>query len=148
MAYSPTTWQDGDTITSARLNKMEQGIAGAGGALVADLVVTADSASQGTRSGTKSSDGYIYTLNKTAQEVLDALEGGMSITVRMVDMVESDEGTVFGYTTYVAVELSLNEDPFMMKVYWSDGEYIIGTYDPVNYPYPSSEVPGGTIVDY
>ena len=27
MAYEPTQWRSGDTITSERLNKMEQGIA-------------------------------------------------------------------------------------------------------------------------
>ena len=30
MAYEPTQWRSGDTITSERLNKMEQGIAGSG----------------------------------------------------------------------------------------------------------------------
>ena len=37
MAYEPTQWQDGDTITTVRLNKMEQGIAdGGNGAFVVD----------------------------------------------------------------------------------------------------------------
>lgn len=27
MAYEPTEWKDGDTITTVRLNKIEQGIA-------------------------------------------------------------------------------------------------------------------------
>lgn len=31
MSYTPTTWQTGDTITAALLNKMEQGVANAGG---------------------------------------------------------------------------------------------------------------------
>ena len=26
MAYEPTTWKDGDTITAERLNKLEQGV--------------------------------------------------------------------------------------------------------------------------
>ena len=29
MAYSPTTWQTGDTVTAEKLNNMEQGIANA-----------------------------------------------------------------------------------------------------------------------
>ena len=29
MSYTPTTWANGDTITAEKLNKMEQGIAGA-----------------------------------------------------------------------------------------------------------------------
>ena len=31
MSYTPTTWTTGDTITATKLNKIEQGIAGAGG---------------------------------------------------------------------------------------------------------------------
>ena len=31
MAYTPTTWNTGDTITASALNKMENGIANAGG---------------------------------------------------------------------------------------------------------------------
>lgn len=34
MSYEPTTWKDGDLVTSAKLNKMEQGIANGGGILV------------------------------------------------------------------------------------------------------------------
>lgn len=31
MAYTPTTWVTGDTITATKLNKLEQGVANAGG---------------------------------------------------------------------------------------------------------------------
>lgn len=51
MAYEPTTWQAGDTITSARLNKMEQGIAEGGGVLMVELAYEEDEESDG-RSGT------------------------------------------------------------------------------------------------
>ena len=34
MSYTPTTWTTGDTITATKLNKIEQGIANAGGALI------------------------------------------------------------------------------------------------------------------
>lgn len=34
MSYTPNTWQTGDTITAAKLNNMEQGIASAGGVLI------------------------------------------------------------------------------------------------------------------
>ena len=40
MSYTPTTWTTGDTITATKLNKMEQGIAGAGGGY--DFVITGD----------------------------------------------------------------------------------------------------------
>ena len=38
MAYTPTTWNTGDTITASALNKMEQGIVEGGGGY--DLVIT------------------------------------------------------------------------------------------------------------
>lgn len=41
MSYEPTNWKSGDTVTSAKLNKMEQGIANAGGG-GGVLIVTAD----------------------------------------------------------------------------------------------------------
>lgn len=31
MSYTPTTWTTGDTITATKLNKIEQGVANAGG---------------------------------------------------------------------------------------------------------------------
>ena len=39
MSYTPTTWTTGDTITASAMNKIENGIAGAGGY---DLIITYD----------------------------------------------------------------------------------------------------------
>ena len=33
MAYTPTNWQDGDIITAAKLNNIEQGLVSAGQAI-------------------------------------------------------------------------------------------------------------------
>ena len=38
MSYTPTTWTTGDTITATKLNKMENGIASAGGGGASGLV--------------------------------------------------------------------------------------------------------------
>lgn len=54
MAYEKQTWQTGDVVTSAKLNHMEDGIAGAGGGT---LVVHDDGSG---------------TLDKTWKEVADA----------------------------------------------------------------------------
>ena len=40
MSYTPTTWTTGDTITATARNKIEQGIAGAGGGY--DFVITCE----------------------------------------------------------------------------------------------------------
>lgn len=37
MSYTPTTWAAGDTVTAAKLNKLEQGVASSGGVLVVEL---------------------------------------------------------------------------------------------------------------
>lgn len=34
MTYEPTTWKSGDVVTSAKLNKLENGVAAAGGMFV------------------------------------------------------------------------------------------------------------------
>lgn len=40
MAYTPTTWQTGDTITATAMNKIENGIANAGGGGVSFFEIT------------------------------------------------------------------------------------------------------------
>lgn len=64
MAYTPTTWATGDTVTATKMNKLEQGVANAGSALIADV------------------DGT--TLNKTMQEIYDALSAGTPVYIRWV----------------------------------------------------------------
>ena len=54
MSYEPTTWKAGDTVTSAKLNKMEQGIANHNAVeIIIDYANTT------------------ITLNKTWQEIWD-----------------------------------------------------------------------------
>ncbi len=57
MSYEPTQWSAGDTVTSAKLNKMEQGIAANGGILVVHQIKNGDNPP---------------TLDKTWQEIHDA----------------------------------------------------------------------------
>lgn len=56
MSYEPTNWKSGDTVTSAKLNKMEQGIANAGGVLIVGATIVESS----------------LVLDKTWQEISDA----------------------------------------------------------------------------
>lgn len=66
MAYTKQTWTSGETVTAAKLNHMEDGIANgeSGGSGV--LVVHVDNN---------------YTMDKTWQEITDALNAGMVVTV-------------------------------------------------------------------
>lgn len=63
MSYTPTNWQSGDKVTAEKLNKIEQGIAGAGGILV--VHETYDSTND------------IHTLDKTWNEIKNALSLGI-----------------------------------------------------------------------
>lgn len=56
MSYTKNTWKSGDTVTSAKLNKMEQGIAGCANILIINTVTEDD----------------VTALDKTWQEIFDA----------------------------------------------------------------------------
>lgn len=64
MSYEPTNWKSGDVVTSAKLNKLEQGVAAAGGVLVVNV----------TESEVEGS--MVSTCDKTAGEMAAALESG------------------------------------------------------------------------
>lgn len=61
MAYTPTTWVNGDTITAVKLNKLEQGVANSGSCLVVELT---------------SSTG---TADHTFAEIFEALRAGIPV---------------------------------------------------------------------
>lgn len=62
MAYTPTNWSTGDTITASDMNKLENAVANAGSALIA------------TCSWNDTLNNL--ALDKTAQEIYDAILGG------------------------------------------------------------------------
>lgn len=61
MAYTPTNWVTGDTVTATKMNKLEQGVANAGSALIVHYNFS-DNA-----------------LDKTYQEIYDAIIGGTPV---------------------------------------------------------------------
>ena len=65
MSYTPKTWHTGDTVTATDLNNIENGIANAGSALVCTYTDT----------------GQGYALDKTVQEIYDALESGTPVFI-------------------------------------------------------------------
>lgn len=65
MAYTPKTWGTGDRVRTTDLNHIEQGIANAGSALVCTVTYT----------------GQGYTLDKTVQDIYDALESGTPVFI-------------------------------------------------------------------
>ena len=67
MSYTPTQWNTGDTITASALNKIEQGIANAGGAT--PFVITASDISGG------------FTTDKTFTQVKTAFNTGTPVFI-------------------------------------------------------------------
>lgn len=65
MSYTPNTWQTGDTITAAKLNKLEQGVAA--GSLVVNITYD---------------DQNKAVLDKTWQEIYDAAHAGSPIVAK------------------------------------------------------------------
>ena len=93
MSYTPHTWQTGETVT-AELNVLEQGVAGGGGMIISETI-----------------EENTHTLNKTWQEIHDALVAGMFVCV----IGESD-----GYTYQVMINNCLYDGE---SYYVNDGIY-------------------------
>ena len=66
MAYTKQTWNNGDIITAEKLNHMEDGIA-SGGVMAVNL--------------TYDESTLTYTMNKTWQEIHDAIASGTMVIV-------------------------------------------------------------------
>lgn len=63
MSYTPTTWATGDTITATAMNKIENGIANAGSALVVQASTVNDT----------------LVCDHTVQEIYDAMTSGTPV---------------------------------------------------------------------
>lgn len=80
MSYTPTNWSNGDSITAAKLNKMEQGIEDASGGGAEPLIVNV----------VDDSDHAKMVFDKTWNEVKTAFGGGQSVVLSVSDS-SSDE---------------------------------------------------------
>lgn len=78
MSYTPTTWTTGDTVTATKLNKIENGVANAGSVLICN--------------SSYSSQAAAYVLDKTVQEIYDALLAGTPAYIKY------QYGTISEYT--------------------------------------------------
>ena len=71
MSYEPTNWRSCDVVTSARLNKLEQGVADAGG--VFEVVATKNTELKG------------YLCNASYNDVKSAVDSGCVVYLSMED---------------------------------------------------------------
>lgn len=91
MPYTPTEWKTGDIVSSERMNKIENELAnssGGGGV----FIVTSDSE---------------YRLDKTYQEIYNALIGGKNVLIADNTFYQSP-----GYSYYTVGDFGFNGDNF------------------------------------
>ena len=110
MAYEPTQWRSGDTITSERLNKMEQGIAGGGSgefyALHTTITVTSSENDGKTRTYSSvelREDGLPMWL------IIDNEIGENNTTYTGVIMLDRYDNETFTYSNGLTVNRSTGE---------------------------------------
>lgn len=100
MSYTPTTWAAGDTVTAAKLNKLEQGVAAGGGVLVVHDV-----------------NG---TLDKTWQEIADA---GFAV------LYVPQSIPVVPPSVYVLCSIKDDEDKPFVRFYCGNAQKNLREYD-------------------
>ena len=128
MSYTPTNWQTGDVITSAKLNKIENGIANAGGG-TGILFATVDMSTM--------------ALDKTWQELVNAdvayillasgtSEGHMHLPIIHMEAVQNDAYYVvaFGVAKVTGEDVDVSFKPmlFVFKATSADGYPVFQMY--------------------
>lgn len=99
MAYTPTTWQTGDTVTSEKLNKLETGVQSASSpTFPVEFTVT------GTGAGTE------VTCNKTYQQIADAYTSGKHVYGILSDGTLSLDDTYDNTFTFVGIAIYSEAD--------------------------------------
>ena len=118
MSYTPTNWKAGDTVTSAKLNKMEQGIANAEGAniLVAHLINSTE-------------DEEIKAPLKAVGSNIPTISGTLDVTL---GEIENADFTIIKLTTDYGVDTT-----YIESIYYD--EYFNGYVLTTTLPLP----PGG-----
>lgn len=118
MAYEPTEWKSGDVVTSAKLNKLEQGVKGAGVTLVVNGIIT-----EGTP-----------TLDKTWQEIHDA-------DFAIIKAPLNEDGTITGYNYIASIGYDSDTQKYVLSTFGIyDGSTVEVTQytadSPNDYPVP------------
>lgn len=113
MAYEPTQWRSGDTITSERLNKMEQGIAGSGDgdAYVLHTTMTLTPAENEGDHPT-----FTYSSVELREDGLpmwliidNAINGDNNTTIARVKMLSAYDNEIFNYNDNLYINRSTGE---------------------------------------
>lgn len=90
MVYEPTTWQTGDKVTAEKLNKLEQGVAGA--SAVAVTLIRADDY--------EATGAFDASPNLSVQDALEIIQAGVDITASLITTMKIMSQDVRTYTRY------------------------------------------------
>lgn len=157
MAYTPTEWQSGDIVTSEKLNKIENGIASAGGGGVFIITISQEKV---VNPEDETDWYYVYHSDKTQAEIEAAYNGGamivaktavsaMSINLYIDDEHPHEEFTVpdFNIMTEWSVGLpafsgqyfnpGLNAMITYYLQFWVDDDTVLGNWEAQAYPLTS-----------
>lgn len=121
MSYEPTNWKTGDVVTSAKLNKLETGVATAG--MVATITIDAENIS----------------VSKTYDELVSAWENGAVVHGIITphdgegELYAMDFKPVFGFEMYTAFEDEL--DYSRIKYDLNTNKWVSETYSYSMTPY-------------
>ena len=125
MSYEPTTWAAGDTVTSAKLNKMEQGIATVNNSniLFVNMIIE---------------DAVNFTLDKTWKEIYEASQSGFVIAKESYYENETWRGT--GFNQILNIECVENIYSVSIIMFYNvQPEILVLTTDSEN-GYPSGTI--------
>lgn len=109
MAYEPTNWQAGDVVTSAKLNKMEQGIArnDVVECITEDITFSSNAA-----------------LNKTWQEIWDNNYTSIMIT----------NGSSKQYGSIIGLSEATDDSPYIVMIVTTSSPKTFSCISPDDYP--------------
>lgn len=90
MSYTPTEWKTGDVVTSAKLNKLEQGVAdaGGGGALFVEFTYNASDTT--------------YTSVSLASDVITAFFAGTPVMFHFPSVEGGPSGDIVKAVTWMS----------------------------------------------
>lgn len=84
MSYEPTQWKTGDTVTSAKLNKLEQGVANSN--IQSNVILIINTTFENN----------IIILDKTWQEIYDS-----EAIIKVIKMFFPDNTKAYAYIIYI-----------------------------------------------
>lgn len=121
MSYTPTSWSTGDTITAAAMNKIENGIANAGGGCLVDAVVWYPNTTEG------------WQINGDFASALQKAQDGIPVVVVVFDAFSSFSHGFEGFNARICGCGWFDSSPNQIEIYFSTGVGLHWTANGVTY---------------